>query len=687
MKRASVVIIGVVLFVGLGASRAARVAAAAVQDQQILHYDASALVKLVAVRVLDKDGRPVMGLKKGDFVLTDNGETKTITEFESHTRPEEGMTGAPAEPGVPAAPRILEMNRKIFMFLDLQGNDENGNMNAKTAALSFVATRLRRGDEVGVLGYSPTRGFFIQEYLTADRDKICRAIEGAKELPPSPGRMEDVDVHDTSPSRPGHQAAGNGAMVAGGEALRSANLVDAGEDAFTGLDTLLYVPGTDIFARQDFEAQMTDLARALKYVSGSKSLVLFSGRDLGPAAAALGRTFAEAGTPVYAVNTRNWILRGSFTPVKEHYIWKEHSLKDLSLASGGDYFADIQDVRSITEGVQALTENYYVLGYYIKENWDGKYHRIKVGLRNPEFRVLAQDGYFNPKPFAEMSKAERELQLFDLLYAERPASAEAPDLPVAALETSLSEGPDGILLIEVAVDAKAGVSPARSELFALVRNAALTPVVSLKWEVDLSRYGGKTLVLWTRSPREPGEYQGRIVIRDTASGRSAIGRVQFGIAPHASRDIVLSSPLILVPGRESKVGQLPVPGKRRGAAPEGEFLSLFPLIPRGHTIVVGNLPVGTREIVAVVPVRVQPFPPGNPPRINVGGKLRPHPAGEDTALGLELVDAQRTSDGRQCLVVRIPLPELAPGVYEIEIEAADAASGAADSVRTTLVLK
>jgi hypothetical protein len=33
------------------------------------------------------------------------------------------------------------------------------------------------------------------------------------------------------------------------------------------------------------------------------------------------------------------------------------------------------------------------------ESWDGKFHRIHVGVKRPECRVLAQDGYFEPKPY------------------------------------------------------------------------------------------------------------------------------------------------------------------------------------------------------------------------------------------------------------------------------------------------
>jgi hypothetical protein len=67
------------------------------QDRPLRH-DAAAIVKLVAVRVLGPDGRPVAGLRKEDFALTEDGQPKTITEFEAHAMTEAGMTVTPSLP-------------------------------------------------------------------------------------------------------------------------------------------------------------------------------------------------------------------------------------------------------------------------------------------------------------------------------------------------------------------------------------------------------------------------------------------------------------------------------------------------------------------------------------------------------------------------------------------------------------
>jgi len=701
MKR---IIVGGMAFVLLATSAAVpfpgrEESAAQAADQRAPRHDAAAIIKLVAVRVLDAAGRPVTGLRKEDFLLTDNGARQVVTEFESYVLGEAGMELVATGKDAPVRAPLLK--RRLFIFLDLQGNDENGMKNAKAAALYFVDTQLRPGDEVGVIGFSPIRGFFIQEYLTTDHEKIRKAIERAKELSPSAATAMGFGPDDGGGRRGGGAGGGRGNPVQSegpgytndtGVDPNVANLgrPSGGVGSFIGGIAVVSVPGTGKYAKTDFEPRMFDLAETLKYVPGNKSLVLFSGRDLGAAAKSLGQSFAASGTPVYAVNTKNWIIKGGITGagfgVKEKHLYLEHSLKDLALASGGEYFADIEAVSAIAGKVQALSGNFYVLGYYIKENWDGKFHKVGVELEKPGYRVLAQAGYFSPKPFAEMSDFEKELHLFDLLYADAPA-AEALDMPVTELGVALPGGRDGVILIQTIIDPKAGVSPAKVELIALIRNEDRIPVVSRKWELDLSAYNGKTLVFSIGSPRDPGKYDGRIIVRDIETGRPAAGRFSFEVLAPTAEGIVLSSPVILVPGETTKLVRLESGPARRGQAAERSLVELYPFIPKDRRIVVRNIEAGTGQITAILPVRVPAGEGGAPPRIELAARLLPRSGGEEIPLDVEVVEAKTSKDGREFLILRIDLPQPAPGEYDLEIVAEDAASEKRGTVRTTLMLK
>ncbi len=164
-----------------------------IQGQRNPQYDAAAVVKLVTVRVLDKDGRPVTNLRIEDFILSDNGKKKDITEFEVHTMSEAGVEVRPSGQVSELAGVTKGMNRRLFIFLDIQGSDVNGMVNAKQAALHFVDTKLQSGDEVGIIGFASMTGFFIKEYLTTDHERIRNAIKKTKEIRQSLGSSSRVE--------------------------------------------------------------------------------------------------------------------------------------------------------------------------------------------------------------------------------------------------------------------------------------------------------------------------------------------------------------------------------------------------------------------------------------------------------------------------------------------------------------
>jgi len=254
--------------------------------QKIPRHDAAAVVKLVPVRVLDQNGCPVMDLKKENFVLYDNKELKTITEFEIHRLEESGRMPEKTETALGPTP-IREMNRKYFIFLDVQGSGFTGIVNAKKAALHFVETKLQPGDEVAVLYYAPMTGLRMTEYLTSDKQKIRKAIERAKEAPPLPG---DIFVVGDSEGG-GEKPFGYGGSMA------------------------VRIPGEAVFGRSlgDFSLNFSELAKAMQYIPGTKNLVFFTERG---ADKRIAREFAASNTPVFVVNTHNWTYTGNMPAQK-----------------------------------------------------------------------------------------------------------------------------------------------------------------------------------------------------------------------------------------------------------------------------------------------------------------------------------------------------------------------------------
>jgi VWFA-related protein len=242
-----------------------------------LRHETAAVVKLVPVRVLGEDGRPVLGLTKEDFKLYEDGKLRKITEFEAHSLTAGGMIGEPRLP--PAAEEESRaagvMNRKIFLFLDFQGTDRAGRAKAFRAALRFLETEVRPGDEVAVMGFYSMSGFFIRQYLTTDIKLATAAVRKATEAAVSRGEWIAT----------GPGGAGGGAHTP----------VDTLTDPTGSMSSSVFVPGTSLFQRGDFVDRMQDLAEIFRTVPGNKSLVLFTARELGPYATQLGFLLGAAG--------------------------------------------------------------------------------------------------------------------------------------------------------------------------------------------------------------------------------------------------------------------------------------------------------------------------------------------------------------------------------------------------------
>ena len=652
------------------------------QDRPLRH-DAAAIVKLVAVRVLGPDGRPVTGLRKEDFALTEDGQPKTITEFEAHAMTEAGMTVTPGLP--PAAEAAVRgagaMNRKLFFFLDQQASDRPGKDKAKAAALRFLDTQMRPGDQVAVIGFYAMSGFYIREYLTSDLDRIRRAINGATEAPPSPGEAIIMPPDDVDEGIPESLPARNAATkLAAKNAFVAATATGGGGGEMA--------PGTAAFQRGDFVPRLAEIAEVFKTIPGSKSLILFTARNLGTEAERLGRLFGAAGTAVYAVNTQDWKMGPFGTKVK--YIWTDHSLQDLSAASGGKYFADINDAAGIARDVQDLTGHYYVLGYYIRDSWEGKYHKIRVEVARPGVRALVQDGFADSKPFDQMSDFEKDIHLLELIWSDQPSFGLA-SLSIDPLVFIRGKTARACLISRLEVGAKTGPPAARVEVFALLRDGTGAALVSRKWDVDLSRYEGLSIWPYLIFPVAAGACELRLAVRDRETGESYIGRARFEVAAATEEGIVLSSPLLFEAGPGALFLKLPTrpekTTKGKPAAGEPSIMSLYRLIPKEGYPVVGEISPGTRRLLAITPFELRPRLPGDTPILAVEAKLVSLLDGGETPLEVEVREHMTYEGGPDVLAADLVLPDVAPGRYDLVITVEDVGMDRRAAVRKTLILR
>lgn len=663
------------------------------QTQKVLRHDAAAVVKLVPIRVLDANGRPVRGLKKEDFVLYDNKDLKKITEFEAH---ESGETRIAAEAAGAAETQVqLEVNRKYFFILDMQSSDVFGNRDAKKAVLEFVERQLKPGDEASVMTFGALTGLVLRQYLTSDLDKIRKAIKRSIEMGASGSGGEGVSLKsggvmggragaDQEDEIVERQGAAGQVMAGGGRTEITSRAAD--ESPF-GYKSGIQIEVSNWYAsaartKADFDASMSELAKAMKYISGSKSVVYFSERTPGKV---VGRLFAEANATIYAVNTNSVPEKGGGAGAgmrKELKKQQGEALQGFAQASGGHYFADVKEAETIAADIEGLSGNYYVLGYYINLAWDGRSHEIKVEVKQPSYWVLVQGGYNNPKPFSSLSDLEKKLQLFDLALSDKPAAKDALDLPVEVLFGSAMKETNAAVLLKLTVDERTGVPPEKAEIFTFIFNKDHKIVVAERGEMDLAPHAQKTLFPYLLTSLQPGEYECRVVARGMETGQAAASRLSFKVPMPGASGMSLASPLLLVPGKKAEFVRMSRPKKSKKEP--ASLIRFYPFLPVSCTPLLGTLEPGTGTIWALLPIH---YSSEAAPEMDINVKLLAADNQEEILIAWRLLDSKKAEPGKDFFLIGIGLPDVPPGVYHLEFSAVDAKTGAKAVVSESLAKK
>jgi len=451
------------------------------QPREPLQYKVIVIRKLIHVIVTDRKGKPVSDLRKDEFVLFDNGQEKTITEFDNHTLSLPGeerrpTAAAPIEKApAPAAPL---MSRTFFILFDLVFADPGGFRLGRQAAVRLLEKDLRPGDQIGVLSFSGGRSLNVLHLPDGERTEARRAIEsiGLESLRPvAPIRPSDLGQTQITTSANAESSFLGGPM--------------SGESKVGRL-----VAGNFIWA-------MDSLAQVLRYAPGRKVIVLYSnglhpsylGRgqflqignaDLGNAYQELCHKLAAANASVFSVNTEeNTYLVGQ-VPESQKGV---SSLREIASETGGRFLGDAYAVPDHLQKIDTLTGAYYVLGYPITESWDGRYHKVKVKVTRPGYEVNAQPGYFSVKPYSAYSDLEKKIHLVDLALSEKPLSQEPVRFAMQALPWA-SAPPDDIRFVaEIPVGRLGDVLGPRLEAVSLVFNGLDELIDTRRVELDLTR--------------------------------------------------------------------------------------------------------------------------------------------------------------------------------------------------------
>lgn len=643
-------------------------------------------LKLVQAYVTAKDGKPATDLKAADFQVTDNGNPVTVTHFENHVLGGDDL----APTGSVEAARL---GRKFLFLFDFAFTDPRSARKAREAALEFIDTAVRPGDEVGVLSYSPSRGLTIHEYLTTDHAKV-RTIVDAFGLRSVVGRAESLT---------NFLYADELRLMEGTDLSKKPSVEDFYENLAKAQTGGVVDEGRRqgyIDQARQFAQTIANLARALRYVPGWKNMILFSSGisrslitgqrkgldvpnmdasnpdqmmaelnayDNAQSNTGVRTEFSEAlkelktsNTPIYAIDCAAPLGESDVnnpygTSVGVREVSGKDSLFQLAGETGGRYFSNTMDYRNALAEIEDVTSAFYVLGYTVPAAWDGAFHKIKVKVSRPGCKVFSQNGYYNPKPFSEYTRFERLLQMTDLALSDNPLAELPAEAPMAALPVLVGGWPHVVAYAGFDATTARSVVGARAEAYLLIYDEVQGRAAIKNFRVKPPEGSAGDIYPVFAVPLNPGRYTCRIIVQNTATGRGARGQAAFVVPKAAAAALALDPPLLL----DERAG-----ATEAGADANSTLSALFGYDPAKYAPWTGQLPAGPRRVFAAVRCAL------TTPEVELAFTAVDTVEGTRTEVPATVVSARTARNLRQC-VVELAFGALAPGAHTLTIEARD----------------
>jgi len=517
---------------------------------------------LVNVVVRDKQGNPVIGMKRDDFTVLEDGKPQQVSSFDFEnldTAPLTTSAGpaqqtiegqqAPAKPvlSLKDAEEALSNKRVIVLFFDLTSMNPDETQRAVEAARDYVQKKMTSADTIAVVSLASS--LRLDQDFTQDRSRLLKLLN----------RYSHAEG----------QGMDNGSTG-------DADGIEETGDAFTPDETEYNQFNTD----RKLQA-LQSVCQVLSKFNQKKSVIYFSsgmtqtGIENEAALRAAVNTAVKANVAIYTLDARGLeamppggaaqsaSLRGTamysgaaIQSQLDSNFASQETLTTLAADTGGKAFLDSNDLGQVFDRVQRDTSVYYVLGY--KSNnplKDGKYRRIQVKLNRPGMKLEFRKGYYAPKDFKHFNSEDKAQQMEEELTSGLPDTDVA--LYMAASYFRLDERrfyvPVSLVVPGSQIPFTQGGDKDKASLDFIgeVLDELKRPVASMRETVKLSLDASqevrrKNVQYSTGFLLLPGKYQFKFVVRENQTGRLGSFLTEFTVpdlrkAPLKMSSVVLSS--------------------------------------------------------------------------------------------------------------------------------------------------
>jgi VWFA-related protein len=415
-------------------------------DQQTATFQAGTRLVEVEVVVRGKQG-PVVGLKKEDFTVLDQGKPQRIDVF--HSGPvSSGNPAIPLPPGA-VSNRVDNLGKALPSGTVLLFDRLNTRLDFKAyegeGMLKFIRG-LGRGDRVAI--YALGKSLHVVQDFTDDPARLLAALaslDSGRDM--MPANLNDVLVDYPPPAKIGIWTVN----VTGTSVYKNA-IMDTAET-----NVQVNVANND----QTTTEALMRIVNHLSRVPGRRNLVWIKEEPVVPPPV-MGMLL-QANVALYPVLVRTVGMHPSdgdsigtanlkrFLPEAPDFMATQHAGQALAEATGGTSFNDASDLETAVKTAEEDSRSAYTLGYYPSEEaLDGKYHRLSVrvaGEKGATLEMHYRPGYVATKKAVAMPVPPQEAA-FGELFAD---PLDATGLGLTA-RTSLDSSKPGTYQVMLRVD-------------------------------------------------------------------------------------------------------------------------------------------------------------------------------------------------------------------------------------------
>jgi len=520
----------------------------------------------IDVQVLDRDGKPLKGLKPEQFSVTEDTRPQKISTFDYYdvaaieTASSQDRNPLTIPIGSVAPPEKLQQQlrdrRLIVLFFDMTSLEPDQLIRSINAADKFVRTQMTPADLVGIVYFG--NQLRVLADFTTDKDFLEKAIAALR-----PGAESQLSALADAAST-------------------SDDYFSSGEDtdaAFTADNTEFNIFNTDRKL-----AAVESVSEVLANLPGRKAVIEFTGgitqtgEENRSELEAATNAATRANVSIYEVDSRGLLAEipgGDATTgaasgtsmysgnaVYAQTQSREDSretLSTLATDTGGRAFFDLGDFSEAFSAVQADGTGYYLLGYYSSDSaHDGRWRNVKVKINGlpAGAHLHYREGYYAPKDFGVFTTEDRERQIEDAMDSDSPLV----ELPVA-VETAQFRISDTQVFVTIAAKIassalewaqKSGRRQTEFDFAAEIRTVSTNRTVSalrdtITVQLDTARYQQvqqQALLYQGGFLLQPGNYKLKFLVRENESGRIGTFEENLSLpAPQADR-LQLSSVLL-----------------------------------------------------------------------------------------------------------------------------------------------